>query len=110
MEGFWKTAVKVTGPVAVVAFIATVLIENVYQEEVIKQFGSDYIFYVTMALIAVIAVALIAAIIMFRRPATEPASPPEVKQKRTAKISKSKINGDFVMGDKKVNTEDKRGE
>lgn len=107
MEGFWKTAVKVTGSVAVVGFAFTLLIQNIYKEEIIQNFGSERLFYITIALIAVLFIALITAIITNQNSKRKKEAPKPV-DKRSVNIERSKVKGDVVMGNKNVSAESKR--
>ena len=59
MDNFWKEAVKVTGPIAVVGFILAFVVEKIFQENVLVIFGSDRVYYLTFFIIAVLAFALV---------------------------------------------------
>lgn len=106
MEGFWKEAVKVTGSVAVVGFIFTVAIKNIFQESVLSTFGTDQTFYISMLVLGGIIVTLILALIINGK------KPKNTNEKvstesRTVSITESEINGDIVMGDKTTNQDSK---
>ncbi|MFK7828137.1 MAG: hypothetical protein AB8B57_00020 [Congregibacter sp.] len=109
MEGFWKKAVTATGPVGVIAFVLTIFIENVYQEEVLQQFGSANAFHITMAIFALLAATLVLALLMYRTP-VQREQRSAAKNVRTSKISRSQVNGDIVLGDKTINMDKNRDE
>lgn len=109
MDNFWKEAVKVTGPVAVISFVISLLIERVYREEIMSLFGSDIMFYLTMMIIAVLAIGLILSLFVFRVHSQSKNNDSDSKDIRHASIKDSKIEGDVVLGDKTINQDCKRG-
>jgi len=109
MEKFWEKALTATGSVAVVGFILTILINNLFEEEIINLFGSEKLFYLIMVILCILGCALLIAILK-----NNIQSPKQdvVDEKnggtKTATITKSKIKGDIVFGDKTVNQDGKR--
>ena len=63
MDPIWKTTIKVTGAVGVVGLLFGILIEMLFQKEVITLFGSDRMFYIVVLLICIFGIAIITAII-----------------------------------------------
>lgn len=107
MDKFWKDALKITGPVAVIGFLVSLLIEKLYAQEVLDFFGSDRAFYLSIALLSALTIALILSILVYRKPASANKSE-QGSQIRTASITKSTVNGDIVFGDKTINQDSKR--
>lgn len=62
MNAIWKTAITVTGSVGVMGLIFSIIIREIYSQEVMEIFGSDRVFYITVFLICTFSVALIIAI------------------------------------------------
>lgn len=62
MEPFWKEAVKVTGAVGVVAFLFSLLLKELFQQQIIDFFGSEKMFYIVIAVVCILGVALLLAI------------------------------------------------
>ena len=99
MEKFWSEALKATGAVAVVGFIVWFVVQQFFSSEIISIFTSQQRCLITLLIIGALLVILYAAIKWHYSPKS-PATEPKVTEQRTANISKSKIHGDFVMGDK----------
>ncbi len=99
MDKFWTTALKTTGPVAVLGFIFFYIVKIFFNTEVLGLFNSQQRFVVTLVIVCAIFVILFSAVRNYYRQ--------KVKQKilpyagnRNATIQNSTIGGDFVMGDK----------
>lgn len=107
MEKFWEKALTVTGPVAVVGFILAMFINKVFDEKVVEYFGSENTFYLVMAILCVLAVALLFSIFVYRRPLPKN-EPAQSDGNKAATITDSKISGDIVFGDKTINQASKR--
>ena len=109
MDNFWKDALKVTGSVAVVAYLFSVLIDKLFAQEILDFFGSGKTFYITMTILSALSIALILAILVNRKSSDSLPKDndcEQTNQTRTVKISKSKLNGDIVFGDKTINNKD----
>lgn len=102
MDKFWGKAIAVTGPVAVVGYVMTIFIESVLDEKLIQIFGSENAFYLVIAMLCVIAIALILCVLLYRRQSHDPEKKP-VDGDRKAIIKDSKVTGDIVFGDKTIN-------
>lgn len=63
MDAIWKTVIKVTGSVGVVGLLFSILIKNLFHEEIITLLGSDRLFYIIILLICIFGIAIIVAII-----------------------------------------------
>jgi hypothetical protein len=112
MEEFWKKALSVTGSVAVVGFILTIFIDKIFNEEVIKYFGSENFFYLVIGILFVLGAALIISILYNRTAASTSGPKNNIESKntgnnQTATITNSKINGDIVFGNKTINQDGK---
>ena len=109
MGNFWKEAVKVTGPVAVVGFILVFVIKNIFRQDVIDIFGSEQMFYLTIFILCILAVAFILSLVLYGgRPKS--AGGQNEGGSRSISIDKSEVNGDVVAGDKIINQGHKRDE
>lgn len=104
VENFWSSALKATGPVAVVGFVIWLVVQFFFDAEIITLFTSQQRFVVVLIIICALLVIFYAAI---RGHYSTKGMPLDqaLEGNRTAKITKSKINGDFVMGDKVNNKE-----
>lgn len=104
MDKIWNTVIKVTGPVGVVALLIGVLMNFIFREDVLALFGSDKAFILAVILIACLFIALITAILVYRVKKKAGVNPLEnIPQGNKVIINRSKIDGDFVMGNKTVN-------
>lgn len=108
MDNFWKEAVKVTGPVAVVGFIIAYVLENVFQKDILEMFGSDRAYYLTVFIIAALLVTLILSVMFHGKKSPGIRERDSDKQSRTVKIERSEVAGDVVLGDKNINQDRKR--
>lgn len=110
MEKFWEQALKVTGPVAVVGILILALQKFVFREDVVAIFGSEKLFAIVLALLLILAIALITSILVYK--GREPKKGRQTIQGEGNKtiISRSRIKGDVVSGDKYVNTTDNKNE
>lgn len=95
MEEFWKAALKVSGPVAVVGVILWALVHFLYQQEILSLFNSEQRFTITLTVSCGLIVALIAAVIK-----QKPEPVDQAPNKNKAVFTKSTIHGDVVLGDK----------
>jgi ABC-type transport system involved in multi-copper enzyme maturation permease subunit len=101
MNAFWEKAVKVTGSVAVVGFIFSLAIENIFQNEVLKIFGSERAYYLTAIIIVALAISLIASIILRGKKVPGDENKSLEAHKQTVTIKRSKITGDVILGSKR---------
>ena len=62
MDPIWKTVIKVTGAVGVVGLLFSILIKQLFQQEIIALLGSDRVFYIIILLICIFGIAIITAI------------------------------------------------
>lgn len=105
MDKIWNTAIKVTGPVGVVGLLLWTLIHFLFREDVIALFGSGKLFVLAVILVSCLFTALITAILVYRDTKKAGVNPPEnTAQSNKVIINRSKIDGDFVMGNKTVNS------
>lgn len=105
MDKIWNTAIKVTGPVGVVGLLLWTLMNFVFREDVIALFGSDKLFVLAVILVSCFFIALITALLVYRDTKKAGINPPEnTPQSNKVIINRSKIDGDFVMGNKTVNS------
>jgi hypothetical protein len=104
MDKTWITAIKVTGPVGVVGLLLGTLMKFLFSEDVIALFGSEKVFILAVILISCFFISLITAILVYRDTKTAGKSTDNTPEGNKAVISRSKIDGDFVMGSKTVNT------
>lgn len=105
MDKIWNTAIKVTGPVGVVGLLLGVLMNFLFREDVLALFGTDKAFILAVILISCLFIALITAILVYRDTKKAGVNPPEnTPQGNKVIINRSKIDGDFVMGTKIVNS------
>lgn len=104
MDKIWGVAIKTTGPVGVVGLIIWTLIHFLFREDVIELFGSDKLFAISVVIISCLLIALLTAILVYRDTEKVRAYPPEsTPQGNKIIIDRSKIDGDFVLGNKTVN-------
>lgn len=99
MEKFWSEALKATGVVAVIGVIVWFVVQQFFSAEIISIFTSQQRFLITLVIIGALLAMLYTAIKLHYAPKSPPASP-KVTEQRTANINKSKVHGDFIMGDK----------
>ncbi|MDY7024845.1 MAG: hypothetical protein SVC26_00685 [Pseudomonadota bacterium] len=59
MENFWLKAIGVTGSVGIVDYLFSLVIQNVFEDKVIAYFGSQNVFYLVVAIVVILGVALI---------------------------------------------------
>ncbi|WP_141103622.1 hypothetical protein [Cobetia sp. QF-1] len=105
MDKTWITAIKVTGPVGVVGFLLWALMSFLFREDVIGLFGSEKLFILAVILVSCLFIALITAILVYRDTKKAGVNPPENQpQGNKVIINRSKIDGDFVIGNKTVNS------
>lgn len=105
MDNIWNTAIKVTGPVGVVGLLLWTLFHFLFREDVIALFGSGKLFVLAVILVSCLFIALITAILVYRDTKKADVKPPENKpHSNKVIINRSKIDGDFVMGNKTVNS------
>ncbi|WP_417667250.1 hypothetical protein [Pseudidiomarina sp.] len=105
MDKIWNTAIKVTGPVGVVGLLLWTFMNFVFREDVIALFGSDKLFVLAVILVSCLFIALITAILVYRDTKKAGVNSPEhTPQGNKVIINRSKIDGDFVMGNKTVNS------
>ncbi len=109
MEIFWKQALKVTGPVAVVGFLIWALLEFVFREDVVALFGSEKLFVIVLILLSILAITLFTSILVYNRKGPENDQQPRQQEGYKTIINRSKIEGDIVSGDKYVSSKDKNG-
>lgn len=105
MEKFWVAALKVTGPVAVVGLILWTVVQQLFEKDMLSLFETEQRFTITIIVLSGLMIGLVAAIILRGGNAKEK-NPVSNEEKRSVKLKKSTIRGDFVMGDKI----DKRGD
>lgn len=99
MDKFWATALKTTGPVAVVGFILFFTLKSFFNAEVIGLFNSQQRFAVILGALCALLVILFSAVRSHYRQKAEKKILPNAGN-RNATIRNSTIGGDFVMGDK----------
>ncbi len=105
MDEFWKAALKVGGPVAIIAFLIYWFSGQLFEHKVLEWFGSDQRFIIVMVIVGGLLICLFSAIIVSQK---KPA--PELRAGNKAVFHKSTIKGDVVLGDKRINTRDENGE
>ncbi|CAM3694384.1 hypothetical protein HACA111877_16025 [Halomonas casei] len=76
-----------------------------FREDVISLFGSEKVFILAVILVSCLFIALITAILVYRNTkAAGSNSPDNTPQGNKVIINRSKLDGDFVMGNKTVNS------
>ncbi|QHS14662.1 hypothetical protein [Shewanella sp. Arc9-LZ] len=63
MDNFWVKVIKVTGYVGVIAFLFTLLMEYVFSESIIALLGSEKVFYIIVALLAIFTLCILIALL-----------------------------------------------
>jgi len=99
VDKFWVTALKTTGPVAVVGFVLWFTLKSFFNAEVIDLFTSQQRFAVILVALCALLVILFSAVRNHYRQRAEQKMLPNAGN-RNATIQNSTICGDFVMGDK----------
>ncbi len=97
MEGFWKQALKVSGPVAVIGFILWFTLQQFFSQNLLLLFDNEQQFTLILVIICSLIVVLLASILVHKKPLPQKGQPTKYK------ISDNKVQGDFVVGDKNVN-------
>lgn len=107
MEDFWKQALKTTGPVAVIGFLISLLLTLFFKTEIISVFSSMQVFVFAMTMLCALLIILFTAVFLHYSNNNKPAPSTlgNSKTENTANISNSKIEGDFVMGNKIENSD-----
>jgi hypothetical protein len=111
MEKFWEKALSVTGPVAVVGFLLAMFINKLFEKRVLELFGSEKLFYLTMAILSILGSAFILSILVYRSKQRETTQEDRIEKDnktKSATITASTIEGDIVFGNKTVNQDSKR--
>lgn len=104
MDKFWKNALKVGGPVTIVAFVLWWVIGKIFEEEIFGLFGGGQSFIIVLIIISGLLICLFAAILTFKNRSSD--LPTNLGNK--AVFKDSTIQGDVVLGDKntKANKDD----
>jgi len=95
MEEFWKEALKVSGPVAIVGVIIWALVHFLFQEDILSLFNSEQRFVITLVVTCGLIICLFAAVLK-----QKPNERAQALNKNKVVIKKSTIKGDVVAGDK----------
>lgn len=99
----WKVALKSGRPVAVIALVIYLLSIGFFKDAVIKSFSNEQQFAVVLIVVAGLLIALITAVIVFRKRV----APPSVTHNNVT-IQNNKVKGDIVAGDKYVDSGKKK--
>ena len=100
MGKFWIAALKATGPVAVVAFLLSLTLQQLFRTEIIHLFDSEQRFIIIMIVLTGVFICLFGAIVVHKdKQSSSPQNDKDMASKSVT-ITDTKINGDFVMGDK----------
>lgn len=99
MDDFWKNALKVGGPVTIVAFVLWLVVGKLFEEEVMALFGEGKLFIIILLVISGLLICLFAAILTFKQ---KDSNMPE-KSNNKAVFKDTNIHGDVVLGDKNTN-------
>ena len=102
MEDFWKAALKVGGPVAIVGFLIWNIFNYLFKHNIIDSFATEQKFTLVIVIITSLMICLLAAIIKFN----QSSSKPQGFNQNKATFKKTTISGDVVLGDKTVNPKD----
>lgn len=62
MDNMWVTIVKATGLGGIVGFLIYYVLKHIFSEQIIKLFGSDKLFALTVMIIATLLIILLVAI------------------------------------------------
>ena len=100
MVKFWVAALKISGPVTIVAFVLWFTVQQFFQVEIINLFDSEQRFLIVIIALGGVLICLLAAVLVHKekQKPSEPNTPDDYS--KTANITGTKISGDFVMGDK----------
>lgn len=63
MDKAWVDVIKITRAVGVVAFLAYIVINYVYSDEVIELFGSDRMFILSIGIVSFVFIILLIAVL-----------------------------------------------
>jgi len=63
MDSIWSNVIKATGSVGVVAFLIYIILNHVFSEQIVKLFGSDRLFELTILIIAALLIVFLVAIL-----------------------------------------------
>lgn len=96
MEGFWKNALTVSGPITIVAFVLWEAISIIFEKEVVELFGDGQLFIIVLAIISGLLICLFAAILTFRKKIYDV---PKISGNK-AVFKDSTVKGDVILGDK----------
>lgn len=102
MEDFWKAALKVGGPVAIVGFLIWTILNYLFKQNIIDIFETEQKFTLVIMIITGLMICMLAAIVKFKHPNGTPQGPNQNK----ATFKKTTISGDVVLGDKTINQKD----
>lgn len=105
MDEFWKAALKVGGPVALVCFLIRWFIGQAFEQQLIAIFGSEQKFAFVLMITGGLLVCLYAAVVHFGK---NPDA--TVHKENKAVFHKTIIKGDVVLGDKTVSSKEENGE
>ena len=97
MIDFWKAALKVSGPVAIIGFLIWVVITNFFKEEILTNFDSEQRFTIILIIVCGLLLCLLTAIFAYMKKGNR-----NINQApgNKAVFNKSTIKGDVVLGNK----------
>lgn len=97
MIGFWKAALKVGGPVAIVGFLFWLVITNYFKEEILSNFNSEQQFTIILIIVFGLLLCLFSAILVYKQNSNRNKNRASGNK---AVFNKSTIKGDVVLGNK----------
>lgn len=90
MDKIWGTIIRATGSVGVVAYLLYYLINQIFSEQIIRLFGSDKLFALTIIIIAALLIILLVAIL---KPKESPETSRQSKSPQVTYKGNSTHNG-----------------
>lgn len=96
VDQFWKSALKFTGPVAVVGFVLWFVIDSSLKENIINNIGESKLFFLLLIALTSLLFIMFFSVLWHYKSKEKPKNLSE----NNINIKKSRINGDFVVGNK----------
>ena len=102
MDIFWKEALKVTGPIAVIGFLIWYCLQKFFSTEVLKLFTTEQQFTIVAFAICMLLIILLIAVRRHYQNNNLDKKP----SAKSVNVTNSNIKGDIVMGNKTTKNDD----
>ena len=97
MDKTWTKIISITGAVGVVGLLFSILMNNVFNTEIVTLLGSEKLFFILVLLVCCFSIALFTAIIKSRGAADADSSNAATESKKNIKVTYD--NGSTHNGD-----------